>query len=271
MASTVLHVVFNISAAETVQVAMQRLGLNDEVVALSDSLSFGPINPPDPDLRAGWVESELGIDGWQEVTGEAADLWAAALRDGQRRIVWLSRRSTQEYCGFLEFVWRLGDRQCDFIDVTDVPVGSRRGSYEEASRHTTGSLGSFSVDDILGANPRALATPLTQAMRDKYRAAWAILRTENAPFRVLTTTLELRSAEISHFDSQLLGFVREEWTKAALVVGCVLGAFSEAGLYQTGDWELAARLRTMIESGRIEGRGDLYHVQRSEVRLPLRS
>jgi hypothetical protein len=93
MAASTLHVVFNSSAAAGLRDALREAGRDERVVSLSDCLSFGPINPPDPKLRTMWVEEELDYTGWEEVVGEATSFWPEALSISNRRIAWLSRRS----------------------------------------------------------------------------------------------------------------------------------------------------------------------------------
>ncbi|MGO9359798.1 MAG: DUF1835 domain-containing protein [Xanthobacteraceae bacterium] len=63
MDSDVLHVVFTAAGAESLRAALKTEGRKERVVCLLDDLSFGPINPPDPDVRKTWVETELGFTG----------------------------------------------------------------------------------------------------------------------------------------------------------------------------------------------------------------
>lgn len=51
MAASTLHIVFDPSAAASLRDALRQAGRDERVVSLSDCLSFGPINPPDPGLR----------------------------------------------------------------------------------------------------------------------------------------------------------------------------------------------------------------------------
>jgi hypothetical protein len=83
-------------------------------------LSFGPINPPNGELRRAWVEDQLGYTGWEDVVNKSSAFWNQAAAAYDRKIAWLSRRSAQEYAGFLELVWRLGDEPLDLVDLTDI-------------------------------------------------------------------------------------------------------------------------------------------------------
>ena len=111
------------------------------------------------------------------------------------------------------------------------------------------------------------AEKLTPALRERYREPWGLLRSENAPLRVFSEG-ELVSAPITYFDPILLSHARPEWQKAALVIARALSDFWDTSLHQTGDLELASRLRALADAGRLESQGDLLHIRHSEVRLP---
>jgi Domain of unknown function (DUF1835)/Protein of unknown function len=210
--ASTLHIVFNPSAAGSLRDALRQAGRDERVVSLFDSLSFGPINPPDPELRRTWVEEELGYTAWEEVVGEATSFWPEALSISNRRIAWLSRRSAQEYAGFLEWLWRLGKEPIEVIDLTDVMVaGSKNGPN---TPHLAISLGILPPYQILENDLLDRREELTSILRAQYRELWGRLRAENAPLRVLSRG-ELVSAPLSFFDPLLLSCATPEWQKAA--------------------------------------------------------
>lgn len=135
MAPSTLHIVFNPSAAAGLRDAQRQAGRDERVVSLSDCLSFGPINPPDPGLRTQWVKTELDYSGWEDVVNEATSFWREALSISERRIAWLSRRSAQEYAGFLEWLWRLDQDEIEVVDLTDVILEGN--GTRPADRHLT--------------------------------------------------------------------------------------------------------------------------------------
>src|ERR1700733_9893822 len=57
MTRTTAHFVFTAWGAGCLVQALRKAGLDDQVIASFDALSFGPINPADPSLRAKWVEN----------------------------------------------------------------------------------------------------------------------------------------------------------------------------------------------------------------------
>lgn len=268
MTRPVLHVVFNLSAAIAVRKALNEAGRDDQVVALPDNLSFGPINPSDGDTRAQWVRAELGYSGWEDVGREVEAFWAASLSDKNNRIAWISRRSAHEYAGFLEFVWRLGDLPCRVIDLTEVMI-ARDNTGAPSSPRLVGSLSMMPAYQILEGGLLDRAEALAAVNRDTYRTAWRKLRQENAALRILHADLELISAPLSYFDQQLLSCATHDWLNAAKFVHEVFAAFSDDMRCQTDDLVLASRIRALVDAGRLQGKGDLAHLMSSEVRLSV--
>jgi hypothetical protein len=265
MAASTLHIVFNPSAAGSLREALRQAGRDECVVSLFDCLSFGPINPPDPELRRKWVEEELGYTGWEAVVGEATSFWPDPLSISNRRVAWLSRRSAQEYAGFLEWLWRLGEEPIEVIDLTDVMVaGSKNGAN---TPHLAVSLGMLPPYQILEGNLLDRTEKLTSVLRAQYRELWGRLRAENAPLRVLSQG-ELVSVPLSFFDPLLFSCATPSWQKAAKVIGQALWESSTTSLLQTGDLVLCARVRALADAGGLESRGDLFDIQNSELRLP---
>jgi hypothetical protein len=90
---------------------------------------------------------------------------------------------------------------------------------------------------------------------------------ENSLLRVLDSDLNLISAPISFFDDQLMSYAKTRQLKSARIIGEVLASFWPERRYQTCDGFLASRVRALVAAGRLEGFGDLWQIQASEVRL----
>jgi Protein of unknown function/Domain of unknown function (DUF1835) len=266
VSSDLLHVLFNSSAAGELRRALAIAGRNDRVVCSFDDLSFGPINPPDADLRARWVAEEMGYAGWQDVVAKTTQFWSEALAPG-RKVAWMSRRTTLEYAGFLEWLWRLGDEPCDVVDLTDVMVVGRGQDGKPTPPSLALSLALLPVNQILDNGLIDRAQTLTPEARRQHRETWHRLRAENAALRVLNAD-GLVSAPVSFFDPLLLTCATSNWQSAARVVGEALAKELDDALLQTGDLLLIARVRTLVETGLLESRGDLLDIHRCEVRLP---
>jgi hypothetical protein len=265
MAASTLHVVFGLSAAACLRDALRLAGRNERVVGLSDCLSFGPIDPPDPALRRDWVEEKLEYTGWEEVVGQAASFWTEAMSLDVRKIAWLSRRSAQDYAGFLEWLWRLGEEPVEIVDLTEVMVA--RHSAGPRGQHLAISLGLLPPHNILDNQLLGRAEALPAAKRAQYCELWRRLKTENAPLRVLGDG-ELVSAPLSFFDPLLLACATPQWQSTARIVGIALSDSLETSVLQTGDLVLCARARALADAGRLESRGDLSDLHKSELRLP---
>jgi hypothetical protein len=233
----------------------------DRVVSTFDNLALGPINAPGLQTRLHWMEEELRLTGWECVFAEEEAFWRAALAEDGRRVAWMSRRAASEYCGFLEWLWRLGDLPCEVIDLTDMPVGSRHRAF---------SLDLLQAEEIASSRLWDRAEPLDVAARERHHALWRRLRADNAPLRVVDAD-GLRSAPITFFDRQLLSFAKAHWQKPARIIGATMAEWVAPPMgpyFQAGDAVLAARLFALVEAGVLEGRGDLTDIRKSEVRLP---
>lgn len=227
----------------------------------SSAFSFGPINPPNIALRGSWVEQELGYADWAEIVGDTASFWREALSVGDRKVAWMSRRSAQEYAGFLEWTWLLGEEQVEIADLTEVVV-----TGPNDSPHLATSLAMLPPHRILENGLLDRTETLTSGLRDQCRELWGKLRTENAPLRILDAGT-LVSAPLSFFDPLLLSCATPQWKKTARVVGEALADFFTTSILQTGDLVLCARVRALVAAGRLEARGDLLDIQNSELRL----
>lgn len=268
MAMPTLHVVFNMSAAPDLAEALALVGRADRVVAFPDNLSFGPIGPPDPTLRVAWGEAELGLVGWEELAAKTQEFWDAALAGDVRCVAWMSRRSAQDYAGFLEFVWRLGDRPCDVVDLTETMVARRNENGLASPSYLALSLALLPAYQIIDSKLFDLARPLAPQDRAIYHATWQKLRAENAPLRIVSADLALTSVPISYFDAELLSHVTERWQKVAMVVGKTMMNVWNDPILNLSDLVLASRIRTLAAAGYVEAKGDLTRMGFSEIRLP---
>jgi Protein of unknown function/Domain of unknown function (DUF1835) len=267
MTETTLHFVFSPSGAANLAEALEQAGRDDQVVTFFDDLSFGPIDPPHPILRAKWVEKELGRAGWDEMTTESERGWQQALAIGPRKVAWLTRRSAMEYAGFLELLWRLGDAPCEVVDLSEVEIACRLEHRPRPPRLAM-CLGMLHSDTIGDHKLWNLAEPLQMTERRRYRDLWQQLRSENAPLRVCDGD-KLMSAPISYFDSILMSYVAGNWQKVAKVVGSAMASQMDDWIVQSGDMFLAARINALAKSGRLEIRGkSALEILHSEVRLP---
>jgi hypothetical protein len=268
MTQPIVHFVFTSSGAGCLVQALRQAHRDDHVITFFDNLSFGPINPPDSSLRVKWVENELGRTGWDDITAASEPFWHEALSPNHRKVAWVSRRSAMEYAGFLEWLWRVGDAPCEVIDLSEVKLSERQQQGPPRLSRLAVSVGMIPPDRIRSDNLWDLAEPLQTTPRDRYLDLWKQLRSENAPLRVIDGD-KLVSAPISFFDSLLMSYVTADWQRVARVVGQALAVDMDDWIIQACDLVLAARVNALVESGRLEVRGNsALEMRYSEVRLP---
>jgi Protein of unknown function/Domain of unknown function (DUF1835) len=268
MTESVLHVVFSDSAAGLLRPALRKIDRSWRVLSFPDNLGFGPIDPPDPDVRLEWMKQQLGVASvdWDWLPSKTNAFWSIALAGHSRIVVWVSRRTVMEYSGFLEWVWRLGQMAYDVVDLTDVRTEWRLPDGTVTTDRVT-SLGLLDPDQVRIHALLKGAARLSAPMRNYYRQMWQQLRTENAALRIIRED-RLRSAPITYFDDLLYACASDQWLKVARVVGhALVESWDDHGI-QTSDLVLGARVRALAEVGQLEARGDLADWQQGEVRLP---
>jgi hypothetical protein len=260
--SPVIHITFGMHSDGPLRAALKLAGRHEQVVRLWDDLSLGPIDPPAAAARWAWAKQELGLyPHHRHMFAEKNNTWEAALSAPARRIAWISGRMPHEFCGFLEWLSRLGDQPCEIVDLHDVKFDwhLRDGTVR---REPVPSLGSILPEHIRDNAFWNLAQPLTGARRRRYQEIWSKLRRENAPLRVLKGSA-LLSAPISHYDDFILSHTKTSFLKVARIVGSSfgLGPHHNACLYL-----FHGRIHKLVEAGILEAVGNIAQIRFSEVR-----
>jgi hypothetical protein len=270
MPEATTHIVFSDTFAASLSTALRELGCDDAIACLPDDLSFGPTNPSDPATRFKWIRKELAPDlndgSWQP--NRITKFWKVAFAPAKRRIAWVSQRAASEYAGFLDFVSRSDNADCDLV-AFDTDGVIRRGPNGHVTAGRAICLSELPPYHLAVARYWDRAVKLDSAARERYRANWAQLRKENAPLRILSDH-GMVSAPITYFDELLVSCTIDRWRKAARVIGEALCSFTDGPFSQVGDFFSAGRLRVLVQTGRLEGRGNLTGPRFSEVRLPNR-
>jgi hypothetical protein len=103
--------------------------------------------------------------------------------------------------------------------------------------------------------------------RRRYRELWQQLIAENAALRIIDGD-KLVSAPISFFDSLLMSYVTGKWQKVSMLFSWVTISYWDDDIHQIADTFLAARMHALVESGRLETRGEIARdIVFGEVRL----
>jgi hypothetical protein len=258
-----LHIAPGYSAGGSLRQAIQIAGSNDEVLAFLDDLSCGPIDSDDPSARAKWWAEFFE---WPEFEGALRAFWSRVEAAEERLVVWFGRHSANEHAFFLAWADRLGKRPYYIVDVTGMRVSFRRQDGSDAQTQPARAVSvvpSTGSTTLLGSE--RLVTPQEAAERQRH---WRRLRSESAPFRIVTAA-GLASAQIDHFDPSLLGQSTPQWQKTARVIGNTMVSKSES-YFQVGDLMLQGRIVALVNEGKLLADGDPWDMQSCQVRLPDR-
>jgi hypothetical protein len=256
--SHMLHVVPGDSAAGTLLQAVRATGREDQIASFIDDLSCGPIDSDEPSARLAW---------WTSVHHERQDhitgFWDRIASATERLVVWFGRHSALEHAFFLALADRLGDRAFDMIDVTGMQLPVTLSSGLTGLSHPKQSVSLMSVDHL--ASLFGTERAITAGERDAAARCWHRLKSENAPFRVVTET-GLVSAPAEIFDDLLLERASKDWRSVAKVIGDTIGYNMEPYI-QTGDVMLLARVAALIAEGKLAADGDPWDMWKCRVRL----
>jgi hypothetical protein len=208
------------------------------VARFSDDLSYGPINPLDASLRRAWIDHYLGFDN-PDITDDEQTFWAKVLEEGASRVAWVSRRSAAEYCGFLEYLRRLGDLPTQIVDTTDVK--SDKGEFFQ-------STAVISANNILRNDLISTARAMDANFRADSLVLWEALRADNTALRIADQNLKLSSVLPGFYDEQLLSLASHDWRPMARIVGEMLADGAESDLF------LFSRLYALLDAGKLIAR-----------------
>lgn len=256
-----LHIAPGDSAGGSIREAVRSAGRNHEVLRFLDDLSCGPIDSDDPSARAAW---------WAQFSYKASEsearfrqFWDRVASADNHIVVWFGRHSAQELAFFLAWADRLGERPYEIIDVTGRRLAYRRRDGSPALSRPIQRVSIMQPEtlrSLLGTE-----RPITAEEIDKSRRDWRRLRTENAPFRIVTEA-GLTSTSADHFDPLLLAQATPEWQPVLRIVADTIGYTSEP-YDQVGNVMLWARLVTLVDAGRLVADGDPWEIP-TRVRLP---
>lgn len=249
-AAKIVHVASGASSAGTLREALSLLGSTERVIGLPDSLSVGPIDPPDPQARQAWSESTLrNVIDVDPVEVEMA--WADATSPDIHPVFWVCLRSPMEHACFLAFASRLGGRGADIVDVTDVAHMAAGGLRRLRS------LGQLRAREIVASRVSETRRALSAAELRAASMRWAELRGENAPLRIVKDG-RLVSAPLTHYDDLLVEQASQEWEIAPRLIGRIFDKmFSLEALAGEGtsDAVLFGRMLALGGTGALEVRG----------------
>ena len=240
-----LHVAPGDSSGGSLARALRQANRAETVLRFPDDLSSGPIATLDHASRGAWWAPLFEP---AEMAEAFAQFWNDLQSSNDRLVVWFGRHRASEFAFYLALADQLGDRPYDIVDVTA----------------PTGFLGIANADQL--EKMFGSERPITAEERSDALRQWQRLRTENAPFRVVTPT-GLVSAPIDHFDPLIIEQTTKEWQKSARIVGATMGHNWEPYV-QVDDRMLLARMVALIGEGKLLAEGDPWDMRSCRVRLP---
>ena len=207
----IVHISFGPSRAESIREALAIEKCDARVVGLPGALNYGPIDPPDPNVRREWIRTVLRPDPADE-RPESMAPWAEATAASVYPVYWVCLSDAGEHACFLEFNYRMVRRPFDIVDATGFDFTTADGV--RAPR----SLGLIRAHDIVSSGLASRRRLFTREECDAAFAAWQQLRRENAPVRVVQNG-NLVSAPLTYFDAALIGQATSAWEVAAGLIG----------------------------------------------------
>lgn len=249
------------SAGGSLQQAMLQAGRDDEVLRFLDDLSCGPIATDDHQARVDWWRQFYEAS---EREDKLRAFWERVTTTDDRLVVWYGRHCAQELAFFLALSDRLGDRPYEVIDVA-----GHQWYYTQPDGTTALGVPTTKVGTIQPERLRSFLGTERQPAAAEREAAfgrWRQLKSENAPFRVVTDA-GLASAPVDHFDHLIVAQATTEWRSIARVVHFTMGEVMEP-YDQVGSVMLHMRVIALVESGELEAQGNPGDMHAGRVRLP---
>ena len=263
-----IHIVFGDSAMGGLRQALNILNPENRgrILSAGDLFSAGPLGGPDEEeglrrRREWWLRlcRDIGADrGTEDYFLSQPGLLAASLAEVRREdevCIWYGSNASDQ-TGLRYIINRLEGESPDvfLLNVSDFQVPDSSGrlyrprSAGECSPERLAELaGSFSV--------------LSDHEARELREEWKSLSRREDVLRNWKDG-ELREADETYFDEMLSGAAGEDFLMAARIVGTVMGRSDQL----VSDLYLEWRLRKLIDTGRLEARGDMSALRFYEVR-----
>jgi hypothetical protein len=235
-----LHVVFGSSPSGIVRQAVTKLGRNDFVITFHDDLSLGPINYDRPEVRAAWLNRELGMFDWLEFVEDDEDLCLRCHGYPGRLVAWYNPGNVGSYAGFQWWIAQIGRTPCAVL------------CDPRLNDHNVDAMA-----DLFGQE-----VELSDEARARHHAEWLELEQDNAVLRILYEN-RLWSVPLEYFDEAILGLVPPEWQS---VLRVLYATFVNYGFGLNEEF-VRSRLRVLHRAGAIEWRGGRTFPPYGDVRL----
>ncbi len=262
-AAKVIHVTFGPSRAESVRDALRMQGCDERIIALSSVLNYGPIDPPDSDVRHTWIRTVLRCDP-QFDRREPEAPWTEATSASVYPVYWVCMSDAAEQASFLEFAFRMAGRPFDIIDATGLDFITADGV------RWPWSLGIMRPEDIVKSGLKERRRSISHNESEVASAAWLRLRQENAPLRIVQDGC-LVSAPLTYFDKHLIAQAASEWEVVARLIGRTMHHLSydlDPPGQSPSDVVLFGRVLALGDEGLLDIIGSGLGMRDYKVRVP---
>lgn len=243
--------------------------LAGEVIVMKDVLSVGPLQKEE-----GQKFSELRSAFWQTVISNdkhpvnvddmerLLDVCLALTKNEEAKVwLWVAPWPA-DICMYHWVLKYLGQHLGKFfvLNIAGLPFLDENGKVFFPK-----SIGEIQPKELVKA--RRLARTVNAAEVETDGEEWRKLVAENGGIRTLEGGKRLVSRSEEHYDNQLSSFCSHQFQKASRIVNQALSKFN----IPTGDLYLGWRLRSMVDSGRLQVQGEMNKLLKDfEVKLPVK-
>jgi hypothetical protein len=239
------HVCFSSSASGIIRRILRARGRNEAVFTFIDDLSSGPITDVCGGERKAWYLKYFAVDTLE--TGQLWDdqikFWSKTIFSQDQLMVWLTRRSAAEYCGFLELLSQLPEKsEISLADFTsqEFDVGK--------TKETCISIGSLNEDNMdTGFQIQTTTSPTDW---NQLLQMWKNLKRESASLRIVEHN-KLFSKPQDYFDGFVFQHLSGNWQRLHRVVGEAVVSSWENGHRVSFDW-FNQRIKELAKDGFVE-------------------
>lgn len=236
-----LHLVVGENTAACVREGLRLVGRDEDTEYFSDDLTVGPIHDVDRGAasRAAWWRRVDGNKVWQKprVLGDVP-IWKRIVDDKRKVVLWYGPHPL-EHIYALRACWYLRRSPARIYEVSLPP-------------HSNPRLPAFyGAAGIVGPRGVSAAWPSLRPVRnaERHAAHWVELRKQRGEgFRELRRSRIIERPIDAH-DVDFIAACAGGWTSSTLVIARVLSQVP------TGDAVLSWRLRQLLASAALEGRG----------------
>lgn len=261
-----IHIAFDKAGADSL---LRSFELDDiiagDIVILEDDLAFGPLKKKTAQeqqlSRQEWWDQLLKEEEYlliQQYNEKLIDL-CQKMRSDDNNEIWIwAGQNARDVCGYYSLLSPLSDflGRVHLIYLNNLPFINDKGGIFYPTQ-----LSEILPKEFLKA--RKLAREITAAEIEVDGEEWRKLKEENANVRLLEGGKKISSQPDDYFDKELMNRCRLGYIKTWRVVSQVL----QKGKAYSNEPFLYQRLRTLMEQGTLEAKGDYKHFRDCEVKV----